>query len=373
VRPAAYRRVGAVGLALILLVAAPAAAAVRRTAAAHAAAGPVCPVGQVLVTSHGVPGSWYCFHPGSDTMPMGGVGSLGDAKRYAELQPKCYGIGVNGSRVELIYAYPKGTASKFAWMSRRITKELIPRLEATVRLTSRRQGQEIGLRFYMPSCRLIVHQVQLPADVASDKQDVFTQAAAISDYLAGQGFDRRDRKYLVWVDGMAGGDNRPGSPFVGVRPCGIGSAPIIENPNGLAYGPSDQPAPVSVYDGALSAYALIYRTPGKYYGDTCWGAGDSGAEVETHELFHTLGAVQYSAPNSNRHSHCIDGGYILCYAEFGISVLNVCPGVKQLDCGGDDYFNVRPAAGSYLSTHWNTARTSFTSDALVDAVPTPLP
>lgn len=34
-------------------------------------------------------------------------------------------------------------------------------------------------------------------------------------------------------------------------------------------------------------------------------------------------------------------------------------GPRVIDCDRDDYFNVRPAAGSYLATHWNLATSSY--------------
>jgi hypothetical protein len=56
----------------------------------------------------------------------------------------------------------------------------------------------------------------------------------------------------------------------------------------------------------------------------------------------------------------------MCYDDGGIpnppgGLVKVCPGApeNQIDCGGDDYFHTNPAAGSYLATHWNVARSQF--------------
>ena len=38
------------------------------------------------------------------------------------------------------------------------------------------------------------------------------------------------------------------------------------------------------------------------------------------------------------------------------------------DCGGDDYFNVAPAAGTYLADHWNLYDNRFLA-ACADAAP----
>ncbi len=82
-----------------------------------------------------------------------------------------------------------------------------------------------------------------------------------------------------------------------------------------------------------------------------------------HELFHTLGAVQPTAPNGTAGFHCTDEHDVLCYDDGslnpGQSLVQRCGYAddrEPLDCGGDDYFSVQPAPGSYLATRWNTAR-----------------
>ncbi|MFT4050116.1 MAG: hypothetical protein QM648_09815 [Solirubrobacterales bacterium] len=82
-----------------------------------------------------------------------------------------------------------------------------------------------------------------------------------------------------------------------------------------------------------------------------------------HEMTHTMGGVQNSAPNSSLAGHCIDGKDVMCYKDGGarenLYTSSVCnPEVKfgmdeSYDCNKNDYFNTAPAAGSYLATHWN--------------------
>ena len=50
----------------------------------------------------------------------------------------------------------------------------------------------------------------------------------------------------------------------------------------------------------------------------------------------------------------------MCYDDGGLpsvpmtSCAEIAGVMNQVyDCGSDDYFNVAPAAGSYLATHWN--------------------
>jgi hypothetical protein len=76
-----------------------------------------------------------------------------------------------------------------------------------------------------------------------------------------------------------------------------------------------------------------------------------------HESIHSLGAVNDSAPHSDKTGHATDGYDILAFNGSACPVASPPPG--QLDCGGDDYFNPAPAPGSYLATHWNTYDSVF--------------
>ncbi len=87
-----------------------------------------------------------------------------------------------------------------------------------------------------------------------------------------------------------------------------------------------------------------------------------------HELLHTLGAVQASAPHATAGGHCFDGSDVMCYrdrtARSALYTDRSCaerPGpIRQhLDCGGDDYFNPAPPPGSYLARHWNVYDSAY--------------
>src|SRR3954454_13209853 len=97
-----------------------------------------------------------------------------------------------------------------------------------------------------------------------------------------------------------------------------------------------------------------------------------------HEVSHTLGAVNYSAPHTTRaadltpRGHCTDGYDVMCYADgpnpdpAAVYTNTACPAIagsagmtQTYDCHGDDYFNPSPPAGSYLATHWNLYNSIF--------------
>jgi hypothetical protein len=94
--------------------------------------------------------------------------------------------------------------------------------------------------------------------------------------LIAKGFNRTDRKYLVWVDAA-----------VGI--CGLGevygdTSPGQENRNnrGQSYARVDAP---------------------------CW------QYAELHEIFHNRGAVQRDAPHPSAVWHCTDEADVMCYDD----------------------------------------------------------
>jgi hypothetical protein len=90
-----------------------------------------------------------------------------------------------------------------------------------------------------------------------------------------------------------------------------------------------------------------------------------------HEMLHTVGAVNASAPHVTRSGstplgHCWQEDDVMCQAEGDIAPRFDCPGVGGddslvVDCGQDDYFNVDPPGGSFLagSPNANTANSGF--------------
>jgi hypothetical protein len=242
---------------------------------------------------------------------------------------RCYGDGSGGNRVHAVYARPSNRPDRFAQVVGSI-RQWAAETDAVFNDTAARYGAIRHIRFLTDSkCNLIVDNVVLSP--AGD--DTFDNTLS---ELAARGYNRSDRKYLVWMDSTV--------------LCGI-----------AAYYPQDRPDPGNANNGPPGVPGLVARVD-----SGCWGLGSRGESIEAHEIMHSLGAVLPSAPNSTPAGHCDDESDRMCYSDGSVvSLRSVCGGNSEalFDCGGDDYFHPSPPAGSYLATRWNTARSSFLASA----------
>jgi hypothetical protein len=130
---------------------------------------------------------------------------------------------------------------------------------------------------------------------------------------------------------------------------------VEEGVTGVAMRPSDdRPGPDnSANRGGFAGLVL---------GDGTAEFGTSHQTTAEHELLHTLGAVQDSAPHATGLGHCWQGVDVLCYPDgSGKELVLSCPDAAPttIDCGSDDYFSPAPAPGSYLAQHWNVNDSVF--------------
>lgn len=240
----------------------------------------------------------------------------------------CLGDGTSGRRVQAIYARAADVPDRFADV-----RPLFGQYAADADYRIHRAAGETGggrrIRYVTTSgssCQLEVAR----ATLTRTGDDSFTNT--ISE-LRGQGFDRSDRKYLVWVDAA-----------VGI--CGVAQMYRDDRPGG---------------DNANERGGMFARVDAP-----CWGY------AEDHELLHTFGAVQWTAPNTSNAGHCVDENDVMCYADSSTTQLvDRCPSAPRwhIDCGANDYFHASPPSGSYLAQRWNSANSSW----LERAEPPPQP
>lgn len=237
----------------------------------------------------------------------------------------CYGDGVSGARVQAIYAHASDVPDRSSTVL-----PLIPQWAANVDAAFDQSALQTGGRRHVrwvtaPGCSLAIDTVEL----SSAGDDSLT---AMINELTAKGYNRPDRKYLVWADAT--------------RYCGI--------------------AEIKGDDQASASNAHNFGPMFGRVDAACWGASSS---VEAHELMHMLGGIQLSAPHSSGGWHCTDENDRMCYSELGKTVSYSCADTNEalFDCGHDDYYNTAPAAGTYLATHWNAANNVFLSPDVPDA------
>ncbi len=269
----------------------------------------------------------YCTH-GEDEVPPGGH-VAGDAERVeAEIAAEstgpapralCLDDGVSGPRVQMIYVHRNDRPDRI--------DELLPtfrRLASEMDLifdqSARKTGGSLRVRFVTDgNCRVDVQHL-------SASPNAISGFGPLIQRLDDAGYDEFDRKYLMLVDA---------SVF-----CGVGT---------YAGGSNADDPDTEAHD--FTGYARVDLP--------CWDAGSMA-----HEISHTMGAVQNSAPNTSRGGHCIDEWDVMCYSDepFKPKMRFVCEDGAQdfrFDCGDNDYYAARPKPGSYLTRHWNMADSQY--------------
>ncbi|GAB2855280.1 hypothetical protein GCM10027026_01170 [Myroides odoratimimus subsp. xuanwuensis] len=228
-------------------------------------------------------------------------------------------------RVQALFAVEEGTKSRRAELMPKMLNDLA-NADDTFAASALKTGGGRRVRWvHDRRCIPMMPEVTVPA--GSFESGYVATATAVIE----AGYDRPDRKYVI---------------FTGAEAACAGNKAIDSSKHG------------NRNDGEMPAYALIDTT--------CFGEAADHVIV-THEIAHTLGAVQPDAPHASVAGHCTDEFDAMCYADADdVEMREFCPEGEELlfDCNNDDYFNTRPPAGSYLATHWNMARSPF-----LDVVP----
>ena len=252
-----------------------------------------------------------------------------------------------GSRVlKVVYAYPTNIGNRLATYA--------PVIQTGVRwvaeLAAGESGNTKSLRFDLGTSAgagcvdIQTAPLSLPSSAytAVPSQTFTLIRTELLPQLAGQS---GSRNFVVYADGI----NVPG----------VGGEAQIRNDDSVA----------GSAHGIGALWALLYGRGGTdFFGSsTSFAAGTTSrthVDLALHEISHTLGAVQSSAPHRSASFHCRDEYDILCYDDDGaggLSTFVACnsPSNQYWDCNKDDYFNPAPAAGSYLATHWNVFNSVF--------------
>jgi hypothetical protein len=259
--------------------------------------------------------------PTTDDLVAAETTSSGTTSTSSSSVP-CYGDGVTGQRVQAVYVVPADRTDRYVDVSPLI-RNYAANVDSIFNASAAETGGVRHVRWVTDaSCQLDVAHV----NITSTQDDTF---AAMVSALQSKGFNRSDRKYLVWAD-------------TGVY-CGVADMK------------SDDRADATNANNGGSMYARVDAS--------CWGQTDA---TEAHELMHLMGGVQASAPHASAAGHCTDESDRMCYQDAaGVTLTYPCLASHEhlFDCNHDDYFSTAAPAGSYLASHWNSANNVYLEQA----------
>ncbi len=237
----------------------------------------------------------------------------------------CVGDGVSGARVQLVYARAANVSSRYSSVLP-LLRQYAADIDDIINVSAGKVGEGRRVRYVTnDNCLPEV----LNATLSNTGDDTFGNTVT---ELRNMGMTNVDRKYLVFADAA-----------VGI--CGLGE--VYLNDRGDEWNPNNSGRP---------QYSRVDTS--------CW------QHAAGHELLHTLGAVQNTAPNSSGAGHCTDEVDVMCYRDTSTTVTRmVCDRAGQVDCNNNDYFHPNPKAASYLDTKWNVARSRYLSSG--EAPPPP--
>jgi hypothetical protein len=276
-----------------------------------AGVGPACREPNGMLRVRLADGTTMTSH-GPDSYRVG-AGGMGTASAPAR-QPKCVSGGA-GYYIVPIYARAIDDDDNFSSKvsSLRTTLKVADGIVAKAAAAG---GVSTDLRMLCSNGVIDVQNVTLPTP--SSRADF----SSITSDLRNLGYNSIELKYWVFYD------DSTSCRCVGMAATVDDDSLSIENANNG--------------NSAGAMFAVTFAT--------------INASTMLHELAHTMGAVQLSAPHTTGAGHCTDGRDVLCYNDggrYGRRYSTSRCSTEVFDCGKDDYFNARPSSGSYLARHWN--------------------
>lgn len=276
--------------------------------------------------------------------------TYGGAPGAAPFTPVCSGNGIDGPRVQAVYAYDESTGNKLSEVADNI-RTVMQESDRILYLSALKEGGSRRMRLatetYGSSCRPSIIAIPIAHGIFTTNTFLSGDLAAVGDALEVAGVPATSPQGLI------------ATVFVDTR--GLNSITFCGN----AY---------VIMDDSVNGFNSIPSLRINQIFSECWTPF-----VAVHEIAHNMGAVMNSAPHSTGYGHCTDGRDIMCYADGVVKDAQaiVCPTTEYrptglLDCNNDDYFSSKPAVGSYLATHFNVADSPFlsTSDVANTQAPT---
>lgn len=233
----------------------------------------------------------------------------------------CDGDGSAGSRVQVVYARSSDVPDRFLTYYSSF-QTWAKAMDDILLNSATKTGGSRRVRFvHDSSCSALGSPLISNVVMSPTGDDTFSNTVS---ELKVQGYNRADRKYLIFVDKKV---------YCGVATIFKDDKPGTDNVNNK--GPS---------------YARV--------DSSCWGGS-----LPAHEFMHNIGGVQLSAPHTSGGYHCTDEYDRMCYSDppNHPAMTYVCSSSNDslYDCNNDDYFHTNPPDGKYLDTHWNTANSYY--------------
>lgn len=272
---------------------------------------------------------------------------------FTPATPKCFGNGKDGRRIVIVLSGTKEAPITEADKAKAMTA--VGQMEATLIWNSYRQNPNkvMHWRFYQgEDCKPLII-------TATQTDDYWNDPSLLTFTALKQDSGLMNTTRQVKGDGL------------------IPHFLVFTRSGGTNCGQADY-APGGGLNSS-AAYSFLYgkQTYEPNGTSSCWVP-----YVAQHEILHTIGAVDLSAPNTTLAGHCTDEYDLMCYSDtFGAATRRVCNDVGSwigeyvMDCNANDYFSVKPDAAKVFNpsfwdtlagkgfTRYNTANSGFMTDS----------
>lgn len=279
-----------------------------------------------------VPGPDLPTH-GPDLMPAGATGPYLPSVLAAPTRVDISGAGKDDiacvpeteQHAVLVYARAHNGTDRFDEMAPKLREQaylMSAYLNAEAKYVNPMAHARLKFSCDSSGVPIVINASLDTVDGAANFATVITDLRSLG-YGTNQSLSAKD-KYIVFYDGVVAGVTAQ-SQFM-----------------------DDSRLSVDNYNNSGGMFSIQFTT---YINEPAW-------QMLLHEYGHSLGAVQFDAPNTSGNYHCNDGFDVMCYGDGGKTShfdTTACPAYLAFDCGNNDYFNPIPDSDPYLEHAWNIA------------------